>query len=90
MEQLITLLQSLEDLPDIKLFDGEYISGENPGAREAASLAESLLIHPNGGCSWDAIDELRGVGYDVFPLERDAFGWLIGGIQTSAGVLIYG
>lgn len=90
MEQLIAILRSLEDLPDIKLFGDKYISAENPYAKTAGILAESVLITPTGCCDWDAIDELRGAGYSVFPLERDSFGWLIGGIQTAVGVLVYG
>ena len=90
MEQLISILQTLEGLPDIKLFGVKYISAENPYAKTAGTLAESLLITPSGSCNWDAIDELRRAGYSVFPLERDSFGWLIGGIQTAVGVLVYG
>jgi hypothetical protein len=90
MEHLLTLIQALEDLPDIKLFGDNYISAENPHASAAGALAETVLITPGGHCNWDAIAELREAGYSVFPLERDSFGWLIGGIQTTASVLVYG
>jgi hypothetical protein len=53
-------------------------------------MAENVLITPNGHCNWDAIDVLRDAGYMVFPVERDRFGWLIGGIQTTVGILVYG
>ena len=90
MEQLLDILRTIESLPDVKLFEDEYISRENLHVLEAASLAETVLITPTGHCNWDAMDTLRREGYDVFPIERDSFGWLIGGIQTKVGVLVYG
>jgi hypothetical protein len=33
---------------------------------------------------------MKNSNYDVFPIERDRFGWLIGGIQTSKGIIAYG
>lgn len=40
------------------------------------------------------IDELAFCGYEVFPVERDGFGWLIGGIRRlldpSGKVITFG
>jgi hypothetical protein len=90
MDQLLDLLRTIESLPDIKLCEDEYLSRETLHVLEAASLAETVLITPNGHCDWYAMDTLRREGYDVYCIERDSFGWLIGGIVTRVGVLVYG
>lgn len=90
VEKLIETLRKLEETPDITLFDSEYILRDKPIVLEASDLAESVLITPNGHCNWGAIEVLRQNGYDVFAIERDRFGWLIGGIVTPVGILTYG
>ena len=87
---LIEALQILEETSDIKLFDEEYIIRDNHAALEASNIAENVLITTSGNVDWDAVDVLREAGYAVFPVERDRFGWLIGGIHTSVGILTYG
>lgn len=37
------------------------------------------------GPSWDMIDEFLDNGYSVFAIEKDSFGWLIGGVQKKEG-----
>ena len=88
--QLIEALQILEETPDIKLFDEEYIVRDNPAALEASNIAENVLITTTGNTDWISVNLLRKAGYQVFPVEKDSFGWLIGGIHTSVGILTYG
>lgn len=52
--------------------------------------------------NWNLIDDIGGYphlgnksfltrsGYEVFPLERDSFGWLVGGIRTPKGIVSFG
>ncbi len=35
-------------------------------------------------------DIIRQSGRNLFPVEKDSFGWLIGGISTSKGTLTFG
>lgn len=32
---------------------------------------------------WDMMDEFSDHGYHVFAVERDSFGWLIGGVRRE-------
>jgi len=89
MDDLIKLLKTLEDMTEL---DGthEFLSLDIPIVAELSSLAESLLITDGGHCNWENIDTLREYGYPPFPVEKDGFGWLIGGIPTEKGVITYG
>jgi hypothetical protein len=88
--QLIEALQILEETPNIKLFDEEYIVRDNPAALDASNIAENVLITTTGNTDWISVNLLCKAGYQVFPVEKDGFGWLIGGINTSVGILTYG
>ena len=89
MDDLVTLLKALETANEI---DGthEFLSLDIPIVAEISRRAEKLLITGNGDCDWDHIDDLKDCGYPVFPVEKDGFGWLIGGIGTKKGVITYG
>lgn len=89
VEELIAELQAVEELlkdmdRDIDdIIPDEYCAG-------VGYLAEDVLITSNGQCHWENIGKLKAAGYDVFPIERDRFGWMIAGIQTMYGVVTYG
>jgi hypothetical protein len=53
-------------------------------------LATDALVTGDGRCNWSAISEVKNNGFDVFPLERDSFGWLVGGIKTRRGIVAFG
>jgi heterodisulfide reductase subunit A-like polyferredoxin len=67
----------------------DYESGK---VEESAvvSLADQVLITGDGRCNWSAISEVKNNGFNVLPLERDSFGWLVGGIKTRRGVVAFG
>ncbi len=88
METLLKLLKALEDAEEIE--DTEFLSFTIPIVSEISRYAEQLLITKTGNCDWERIEELATHGYHAFPVERDSFGWLIGGIQTLKGVITYG
>lgn len=70
--------------------DYEYLPADNEFVLLAKRVADDLLIEANSQPNWYNIEELRYSGYDVFAIEQDRFGWLIGGIQTSKGILTFG
>lgn len=89
MEYFLTLLKRLED--DELIEESEFcLSQEIPIVSEISHLADDLLITQSGYCNWENIYYVEDSGYDVFPLERDGFGWLLGGIQTKKGIIAYG
>lgn len=53
-------------------------------------MADSLLINDERHCNSNNIEIISDNKYEVFPIERDRFGWLIGGIQTAKGIIAYG
>lgn len=89
MEQLIKLLNALEDDAAI---DGthEFLSLDIPIVAEISALADELLITPEGKCHWDNIADLMVYGYQAFAVEKDGFGWVVGGISTLKGTVTYG
>lgn len=82
LRALETLLQD-KNLPMTSILPTKYYSNFSP-------LIEEVLIDRNGRRNFDAIDALEEAGFDVFPLEKDSFGWLIGGIQTNCGIVVFG
>lgn len=89
MDDLLNLLKALESAEEV---DGthEFLSLDIPIVAEISRCAEDLLITEGGKCDWERIQLLAAEGYPVFPVERDGFGWLIGGIGTQKGVITYG
>ena len=89
MDDLLKLLTALESAEEITEAY-EFLSLDIPLVGEISRRAEELLITPKGDCDWERIEHLASIGYAVFPVERDGFGWLIGGISTKKGVITYG
>jgi hypothetical protein len=87
MDALIKALRELEtsDLPDS---EDEYLKdNDHPTVSTIRSLADNVFITKDGVVNWNAIQES---GYCVFPIERDRFGWLLGGIETTKGIISFG
>jgi hypothetical protein len=87
MDAFIKLLKMIEDSIEV---ESDYLPADNRLVILARPLAEDLLITKDAKPNWYNIEDLRHSGYDVFAIERDRFGWLIGGIQTSKGILTFG
>ena len=87
MDQIIFLINWIE-LSDIK--PSEYLTHDYPEVREITDLANKYLITDKGECNWYNINSLKSAGLDIFPVEQDSFGWMLGGITTSKGVIVYG
>ena len=56
------------------------------------SIADEMLITSEGQVNWIAVGELTKMNksLDVFPIEEDRFGWLLGGIRTKKGLITFG
>lgn len=88
MDNLIKLLKQLES--DDTIESKDILDSGNSLVDDISREAEWLLVTDEGYCNWENMDKLKDEGYSVFPLERDNFGWLIGGISTTKGVIAYG
>ena len=85
-------IHSTQDVDDIQLveFSEENKAKGDELVTTAANLACDLLILDDGACHWDNIRYLRERGFGVEALESDNFGWLLGGILTTKGYILYG
>lgn len=89
MEKFVSMLKAMEEDERIKDAD-DCLSQDIPIVHEISIMADDILITESGFCNWENIHLMEDYGYQVFPLERDSFGWLVGGIQTQKGVIAYG
>jgi hypothetical protein len=85
---MIELLRQID--ADSSLPDDLDAVLSHPITIEVEALATEVLICGDGRGNEENMNELRRLGWGVFPVERDGFGWLIGGIQTKKGVITYG
>jgi hypothetical protein len=87
MERIIFLVNYFESI-DIE--PTTYLPSDYPVVAEIIELANEHLITEKGYCNWNNINFLKENSIHVFPIERDSFGWLLGGISTSKGIITYG
>ena len=88
MERLLELIAEIES--DNSIPESVFLSDEHPCVYEIKTIANTLLITDDGECNWELIEILIDKSIDVFPVELDSFGWLIGGIRTKKGIITYG
>jgi len=67
-----------------------YIEERHQLIQNAVYLAECVLIKDDGERDYNAEIQVEMAGYRVRALEKDGFGWLVGGIETDKGVIAYG
>ena len=94
METFLALLKQIDALEIEDSYEDLLNNTKDTAVKnlidQVVSLADTLLIGPNGDCLWDQHDSLKEAGYDVFAGERDGFGWLTGCIQTKKGIIMFG
>lgn len=105
IELLVAKLRELEASPLTDAELGCYTSEEDgkryfgnienteevhPLLDEIDTLANGELITSQGQAAFSAHKQLEYAGFKVFCGERDSFGWLIGCIRTSRGIICYG
>jgi hypothetical protein len=89
MEQLATLVQELEasDLDPRPYLQDE----DHPNVQIVGILLETIFITPGGNIDLDARDKLREMyGYELYAVERDDWGWILGGLRTKKGTITFG
>lgn len=64
-----------------------FYNSSEPKVLDCEILANDLLIS-NGNLNHSNAEELQKLGFKVFPLEKDRFGWLLGGITKSPNTTI--
>jgi hypothetical protein len=88
IKRLLTLLNKLET--DDCIVSSDYLQDNIPIVNEIVNLADELLITTEGQCNWKNMSILENHNFNIIPLEVDSFGWLVAGIHTDKGVIIYG
>ena len=90
MEKLLNALRAIEKVDYIKT--KMYLTDGDPKelVKEAVKLANEFLITGGGKPDFDNINVIRENGFDVFPGEKDSFGWLTGCIKTDKGIVVFG
>lgn len=89
METLIELIERIDSDSKTYAKYGFVVEYGNRLVADASILASNLLITEKGKCNWVNIEWLKCSGYDVFPVEKNNKGWLLGGIRTRKGVMVY-
>lgn len=89
MEQLVELVQELE-ASDLE--PRPYLRHEDhPNVEIIGILLETVFITPGGNINLDARDTLRDTyGYELYPVEQDTWGWIVGGLRTKKGTITFG
>lgn len=96
LHELVECLNDMQDRPDLCCADDpDMFDTNNPDStvEKALEIADELLITSSGQPNYDAITELKQYGYETYAIERDSFGWLVGGIRkigTLGPVLAFG
>jgi len=85
MDEFVNLVMELEN-SDIE--ESDFLSRDYILVNRISDVATRLFI-VEGRCNWDTIQEARDLNINIFPIEQDRFGWLIGGIHTKKGVISF-
>jgi hypothetical protein len=81
MRRMTILLKQIERNSNVDVVDKYFKIVED--------LANKFLVI-DGECNLANIELLDDCGFEVYAVERDSFGWLVGGIETSKGVIMFG
>lgn len=103
VNNLIKLLEEFEELAvecdtepcDINPFRAQFTTENKPRAQELREMINSfacdLLIDEEGRPNHDTMKTLRDMSdFYAICLESDRYGWVVGGLVTSRGVVVFG
>lgn len=89
MDFLVTFIKQLEkeDMPA-----RQYLTeSDHVVVPIIARMLEEIFITAGGHLDHDARDVfLHTYGYELYPVEQDRFGWVLGGLSTSKGTIVFG
>jgi hypothetical protein len=88
-DQLVTFIKQVED-SDIS-FRPYLQTTDHPNVSIIEHMLDELFITAGGHLNHDARDEFRiAYPYELYPVEQDRFGWVLGGLTTSKGTIVFG
>ena len=88
MDKLVLLLTELEGSnikPKEYITEDDYIP-----IKDIRDLLCELMITENGHVDWENREKLLDAGWCIYPFEQDRFGWLLGGLVTKKGDIVFG
>jgi len=83
---LVQLLTKIDNEESITVVNEQY-DRTHPLIAAVIYIADDYLTTESG---YYNIHELKKVGFDIYPVEQDRFGWLMGGIRLRRGVIVFG
>ena len=89
MERLAALIQEVEasDIPQHPYLE----STDHPLVPIIANMLQELFITTGGNMDYDAKDKFMLLhGYELYPVEYDSWGWILGGLRTKKGTIVFG
>lgn len=78
-ERLITLCQSVFETKGLADIVSEEIS----------DICCEIFITEEGCVNCDNVAEFKSYGYNIYPTERDSFGWLLGAFDIDDVHTVY-
>lgn len=89
MDKLVKLIKQVED-SDIP--EQQFLSNEDhPLVPQIVVMLDELFITEGGHIDFDAKDKFMAeYGYELYPVEHDRWGWILGGLITEKGVIVFG
>ena len=85
---MIGLLKMIDNDETIEI-ENKYQDVNHTLLNSVIYLADEYLTNSDN-TSLLYIDQIKKAGFDVFPVEQDSFGWLIGGIRMKRGIILFG
>jgi hypothetical protein len=66
-------------------------NSDHPIVSKIANMLEEIFITAGGHLNYDLKDKFMDMyGYELYPVEQDRWGWVLGGLQTSKGTITFG
>ena len=98
LKELVELIEELDakaismEGSDSYRFRKEEEAGCLKKLNRCYSIADEMLITSEGQVNWVAVGEItnKNKTLEVYPIEQDGFGWLMGGIRTKKGLITFG
>lgn len=89
MEALVALIQELENSD---LQERPYLTADDhPNVPKITHMLEQIFITAGGHMNYDLKDKFMDVyGYEMYPVEHDRWGWILGGLMTNKGTITFG
>jgi hypothetical protein len=89
MDALIALVKEIETS---ELEERPYLTNDDhPNVSTVARMLEDIFITAGGHMNYDLKDVfMETYGYELYPVEKDRWGWILGGLQTSKGTITFG